>query len=60
MSDRSTWTQVPHEPLPERRLQRCVVCDDPTGRSDATSLYVGEEGPLCPDCHEELEGDDEQ
>lgn len=42
-------------------LERCYVCDDPTGRAgrNEDSIYVirqvddEEVGPLCPDCYRE-------
>lgn len=49
-------------------LQRCVVCDTPTGRCNEDSMNVmvtlpdGVEdilGPLCEDCYDERKGDDE-
>jgi hypothetical protein len=35
--------------------QLCVRCDDPTGRCEEDSIYVDDEGPLCPDCAEAAE-----
>lgn len=31
--------------------QLCVDCDQPTGRCEEDSMYVGDRGPLCEDCY---------
>lgn len=39
----------------EQKIQRCSNCDEPTGRCEDDSIYVGESnsiGPLCEDCHD--------
>jgi hypothetical protein len=33
-------------------VQRCVHCDDPTGRCAEDSLFDGDRGPLCEACHD--------
>lgn len=40
------------------KVQRCVICDEPTGRCEEDSIYLplpnGDDvGPLCGDCYEE-------
>jgi hypothetical protein len=30
--------------------QMCVECDEPTGRCEEDSIFVGDMGPLCLDC----------
>lgn len=39
------------------KIQRCNVCDSPTGRCEEDMLYIGHEGPLCETCYEQRKGD---
>lgn len=32
--------------------QHCVECENPTGRCEEDSIYVGDRGPLCEECRE--------
>ena len=34
--------------------QLCVICDSQTDRCEEDSLYVGDDGPLCMCCHDDL------
>lgn len=38
-----------------KRLQWCEHCGEPTGRTTEDSLYIGEIGPLCEICFDEME-----
>lgn len=46
--------------MSEQRIERCCLCDDPTGRVGRAddSIYVdagkAELGPLCPECYRGL------
>lgn len=35
--------------------QECILCGAYTGRCEDDSIYVGDIGPLCEDCLDELE-----
>jgi hypothetical protein len=32
------------------KIQRCVKCDEPTGKYEDDSLYIGDSGPYCDEC----------
>lgn len=36
-----------------QKIQRCIDCDEPTGRSEDDSSFTGdyEHGPLCDSCY---------
>ena len=34
--------------------QLCIRCDEPTGRCEEDEIYVGDRGPLCEACCDEL------
>lgn len=38
--------------------QLCESCDEPTGRCEEDSIYVGDAGPLCEDCSSQKGGSD--
>lgn len=42
--------------------ERCYRCDALTGRAGKgeDSLYIGDHGPYCSECYNELGGDDEE
>ena len=48
-----------------QKIQRCYVCDAPTGRCEEDSMYLpplnpegSDLGPLCGDCYDERDPDD--
>ena len=38
------------------KIQRCIKCDEPTGRCEEDSLYIGDAGPYCEECFDALSG----
>jgi hypothetical protein len=38
-----------------QKIQRCIECDDATGRCEDDAIYVNDHGPLCEDCADKLE-----
>lgn len=38
--------------MSDDRYQRCVECDNKTGRCAEDAIYVGNVGPLCEDCRQ--------
>ena len=52
---RHAMDQLEHEAWNTRHYpgtrQLCVKCDEPTGRCEDDSLYVGDDGPLCEECY---------
>jgi len=32
--------------------QLCVFCDQPTGRCEEDSMFVGDDGPMCEECRD--------
>lgn len=52
-----THRQINSRHYPGTR-QMCVICDQPTGRTTGEdSMYNGDEGPVCEECHREDSGD---
>jgi len=37
-----------------KKQQLCKKCDEPTGRCEDDSLYLGGIGPLCEDCYDTI------
>ena len=40
-----------------QKLQRCVMCDEETGRCQEDALFSDDTGPLCDSCFNSLEDD---
>ena len=74
MSDRNTWPGgVKRAMYPWQHdewnannypgtLQLCSECDEPTGRCEEDSIYLGEDGeigPLCEDCYHDMRDDED-
>ncbi len=57
--DQSTHERINAQHYPGTR-QLCCKCDDPTGRCEEDSFYVGELGPLCRDCWIYLGGESDE
>jgi Zn finger protein HypA/HybF involved in hydrogenase expression len=36
------------------KIQRCIKCDEPTGKCEDDSLYIGDSGPYCEECFDAL------
>ena len=57
--DQDTHAAINARHYPGTR-QLCSECDEPTGRCEDDSIYVGDRGPLCPECRDRLRTDDEE
>jgi hypothetical protein len=56
--DQSTHEAINASHYPGTR-QMCCRCDEPTGRCEEDSMFIGDDGPYCEACMSELGGYDE-
>lgn len=47
--DQDTHLAINAQHYPGTR-QLCVECDQPTGRCEDDSIFIGDRGPLCEEC----------